>query len=303
MSKLGSPAYQVTKALNQTFTPGRSRHAAKQRDQADGHIYSIGTMRTYVEDAARFARWCRDTYDARDIRAITPEMAHAYLDLLGNRERSGGYIGRVRSAILKLSHALHGEPWPLGAGWHSDRRPERVYTGDQVAQIVADLQVHARDPQVAHVVRLQQIAGLRREEAVRLRGQDIDPEHGLIHLERGTKGGRPRQVQVDAEYQAYLQELVARAERHRDGHVFQGRGDLGRRVERAVDEACRRLDIQDQGTHGFRKTFAAGRYAQLRAEGLDDQDARRSLTNDLGHGRIQVTYNYVQRADASGTRE
>ena len=295
MSKLGSPTYQVTQVLNQVFTPGRSRHAAKQLGQTDGHIYSIGTMRTYVEDAARFARWCRDVHDVRDIGEITAEMANAYLDHLAGRERSGGYIGRVRSAILKLSHALHGKRWNLGAGWHSDRRPERVYTDDQVAEIVADLQAHARDPQVAHVVRLQHIAGLRRREAVRLRGQDIDSERCLIHLERGTKGGRPRQVQVDAGHQAYLRELEARATQHRDGHVFQGRGSLGRRVERAVDEACRRLGIPDQGTHGFRKAFAAGRYEQLRAEGLGDVQARRELTGDLGHGRVQVTYSYVPR--------
>lgn len=296
MSKFGSPAYQVTNALKTLFTPGSSRHSDKRAGQVDKHIYGIHTMRAYVEDGTRFAIWARDQYGVKNVREITPEMACAYIDDLAARERSGGYIGRVKAALGKLSVALHGYRWELGTGWHSDPHPERVYTPDEAAQIIDDLQRHARDPQAADVVRLQTVAGLRREEAVRLRGQDIDPDRGLIHLERGTKGGRLRQVQVDREHAGFLQSLKARAAGCSDGCVFQGRGSLGRRVEQAVDQACRRLGLVDRGTHGFRKTFARARYDQYQAEGMSDPEARQALTGDLGHGRRQVTYSYVSRA-------
>ncbi len=295
MSKLGSPPYQVTQALNRIFTPGRSRYQDKATGRAEGRIYGIRTMRTYVEDCSRFAKWARDQYGVRDIRQITPEMARAYLDGLAAKERSGGYIARVKAAIGKLSIALHGQKWELGAGWHSDRRPERSYSPVEAKRIEANIRERGRDKQPADVVGLQRIAGLRREEAVRLRGQDIDPKRCIIRVDKGTKGGRPREVRVDPQHRDYLSSLKERAAQHRDGHVFQGRAGLGRRTEDAVRYACQRLGIQDRGTHGFRRMFAQERYRKYREQGLGDREARRELARDLGHGRIAVTYSYVPR--------
>lgn len=292
---LGSSAYQVTKALQGVYTPGESRCEGKATGAADGHIYSRGTMQTYVESATRFAEWVRARYGVKDIRQITPEHGQAYLADLASRERSGGYIGKEKSAIGKISVALHGERWDLGPGWHSDRRPERVYTPAQAQAIIASLRAHARDPQLADVAMLQTIAGLRREEAARLRGQDIDVPQCTVSPDKGTKGGRPRTVQVDRQHQGYLQALQERADRHRDGFVFQGRASLAARAERAVDEACARLGFADQGTHGFRRAFAQERHEEYQGEGLSDRQARQRVARDLGHGRVEVTLAYVPR--------
>ena len=213
--------------------------------------------------------------------------------MLAAKNRSGGYLGRIKAAISKLSVALTGESWELGEVWHSQRHPERRYSPENARQIVTNLREHARDPQVAEVACLQVIGGLRHQEAVMLRGKDIDADRCVLHLERGTKSGRPRKVLVDKKCRGYLQALKKRAGLHSDGHVFQSRGRLGRRVERAVDEACKRLGIQDQGTHGFRGTFANVRYGEYRAAGLSEREARRMLAVDLGHGRVAVTYSYV----------
>ena len=297
---MGSVAYQVTQALKGIFIPGGSRHQDKARGLAGGRIYSFGTMRAYVETGTRFAKWARSRYGVRDIRKLTPSMAREYVDELATKERSGGYLGKVTAAIGKLSIALEGEKWDLGGGWHSDRRPERAYSDVDAGRIVQDLRERARDPQLGDVAELQQAAGLRRREAVQLRGQDIDPGRGVLRLEKGTKGGKVREVLVATEHKGFLQKLKECAGNHRDGHVFQGRGSLAKRLERAVDGACKRLGIRDQGTHGFRGTFAHRRYAAYRGQGLSDRQARRRLAGDLGHGRIEVTYSYVARG-AVGT--
>lgn len=293
MSKLGSPAYQVTQVLNSVFTPGRSRHEDKQRGQAEGRIYGIGTIRAYVEQCTRFAKWARMEYGVRDIRELTPEMAREYIDRLAAKERAGGYLGQVKAAIGKFSIALHGQKWDLGGTWHSDPRPERAYTLEQARAIEADLRLHARDKQVADVVKLQRIAGLRREEAVRLRGHDIDLERCALRADKGTKGGRPREVQVDPQHLKDLETLKERAAQHSDGYVFQDRRGLGKRTERAVEEACKRLGIADQGTHGFRGLFAQQRYQEYRDAGMSDRQARLEVAHELGHGRISVTYSYI----------
>ena len=80
-----------------------------------------------------------------------------------------------------------------------------------------------------------------------------------------------------------------------DGSVFRGRGGLARRVENAVAAACKRLGIARMGVHAFRKTWAQERYHAYREQGLSDTQARRQLSRELGHRRIDVTYHYVPR--------
>jgi integrase len=116
---------------------------------------------------------------------------------------------------------------------------------------------------------------------------------------KGTKGGRPRNVDVDLKHREFLVRLKDRAEGHRDGHVFQGRGHRGqslvRRTQDAVRCACERLGIESYGTHGFRRTWAQEQHQALLAQGLSDHESRQSLAEELGHGRVAVTYSYVPR--------
>lgn len=295
MSKLGAPSYQVKIALTKLERFGHSKHQAKQHGAVESGIYSHSTRQDYQRDCSRFATWARDHHGVRDIRNLTPAMAREYLDGLAAKGRSGNYLGRVKAAIGKLSVALHGKKWDLGSTWHGDRQPEHAYTPQQAVLVEQNMRQHARDKQTADVVKLQRIAGLRRKEAVYLRGQDIDVERCILRLSAGTKGGRFRTVPVDAKHRGYLRSLKERAGKSKDGHVFRGRGGLANRTERAVSNACKRLGLTDHATHGFRKMFAQARYREYRTQGLTDRQARTEVARLLGHGRIEVTYSYVAR--------
>ena len=137
--------------------------------------------------------------------------------------------------------------------------------------------------------------GLRRQEAVYLRGQDINVEKCTLTLVKGTKGGKVRTVHIDPKHREYLAKLKQQAADNGDGSVFRGRGGLARRVENAVVAACKRLGISRMGVHAFRKTWAQERYRAYREQGLSDIQARRKLSRELGHRRIDVTYHYVPR--------
>jgi integrase len=305
---MGHPSvtYQVKEALNHIFSPGDSRHDLKARGLDRRRITSINTMRAYVKSCSLFARWCQDQYAVRDINDITPEMAMDYIDELLERELSGGYIGKVSAALRKLDVALresgawdHDAPALLepGGGWHSERRPERAYTPEQAEMIISEMDRIARDRQAPLVARLQRIAGLRITEAVMIRGEDIDPATGILNVDRGTKGGRPRTVTIGSAHRGFLETLCDRAEEHRDGHVFRDRGHLGqglaRRTGGAVRAACARLDIECYGTHGFRRCWAQARHRQLTLAGADDRSARQAVARGLGHRRIDVTKSYI----------
>ncbi len=311
MSKSGSVVRQVEMALQAIFTDGVSRAELKARGLAGQRIVSHRTMQDYLADCCRFARWCKLAYGISYLREITPKMAEEYVQGLVDLDRSGGYIGKVKAAIRKLDVAMKKRGWrkrnapdllAAGGGWHSDRRPERAYTPDQAAQIVAFMHEHARDKQAADVAQLQRVVGLRVSEAAMIRGQDLDvssPDFCVVHVVRATKGGRPRTVTVSVAHRAFLERLVEQAEVHRDGHVFRGRGDRGRslarRVEGAVRYACDRLEIACYGTHGFRKCWAQELHRMLGGQGFDDQAARREVAQGLGHNRVNVTYSYIPR--------
>jgi len=186
-----------------------------------------------------------------------------------------------------------------GGGWHSDRRPDRVYSSQQAKEIIAEMRENAKDPQTADVVALQRVARLRVSEATMIPGEDLDVEECKVRVVKGTKGGRFRTVHVDEGHADFLARLKRRAEGHQDGHVFQGRGcrgqSLASRTNGSVRHACERLGIECYGTHGFRKTWAQEQYRRSREEGLDDCESRQELARGLGRNRREVTYSYVLR--------
>jgi integrase len=297
----GGITHQVNRALKRIFTPGQSRHADKRVSFPDGssladrRIYSIRTMRSYVRSCVRACKWIRDKYGVRDIRNIKSGMVRDYLDHRARQGRAGGTIGRDAAALGKLDRALHNDKrrWDTGGNYHSDRRPERVYSSKDADRIEASMRSSARDKQTADVVKVQRVTGARVSEAVRLRGKDIDLKKNTVRFEKATKGGRARVVKFDAKDTPFMEKLKERAERNRDGHVFQNRASLVKRVQGSVSEACKRLGISLAGTHGFRKLFARERYRHYRKQGMSDAEARQSLSRDLGHNRVDDMASYL----------
>ena len=295
----GSPVYQAEKALKPGFASGQDRHEAKAKGTAKRKIFSRSTMETYLTDIADLIEWVRAEYGVKDADQMTSEHARAYLDSLAARNLSGGYLSRKRSAIAKYCQIKYGTRWDLGGTWHSDARPEWAYTAEQAEELIANLRAHARDPKIANVVKLQATAGLRILESVHLRASDIDPAHCMIRVEEDTKGGKVRVVRVDPQHQHFLEDMKTQGE-HNDKdrqHVFRDRGKprhgLDKRASRAVAEACDRLQIICYGMHGFRKMFAQQRYAEYRAQGMSDLEARETLMHELGHNDPKEMDSYL----------
>ena len=77
--------------------------------------------------------------------------------------------------------------------------------------------------------------------------------------------------------------------------MFVHRQMLGRGYYDERRRACERLGSENRGTRGFRKTWAAEYYADLREAGLYDQDARREVSHGLGHNRVNVLSHYLSQ--------
>jgi integrase len=302
----GSLGYQMMKALQGIFRPGASRHDAKRYHRDAELITGINTMRCMSADVHQFARFVRSNWpEVKQLSNVRQEMAIAYIEELGDRERSGGRIARVCASLRKLDIACRKvgvfplDSPPLlphkdqgGPGsFHSKPKPI-PYTKEE-AQAIID-QITPQDPVVARLLRLMWASGLRISEAVYLRIQDIDLVNGTISLNKEgnvnrTKGGKPRIFSYSPVFQEFMVDLKNSPGIQRTSHLFMDRMGLAERARKRVRQVCRELGIRQLGTHGFRKTFSVEEYHRARLHGADDRQALLETSHKLGHNRIDVT--------------
>ena len=289
-------------ALRRLEAFDQSRAAAKRNGTAGKKIFSFSTRHEYQRVCARFARWAEDKYKIKWLRDLKPEHAEVYISHLRQQGRSPDYVSKVISAIRKLNTAMNEMGWYSPdaprllveeCGRHSDPKPV-PYTPEEAEQLIAEL--YRRDPQYGQLAQLQHVTGLRREEAVHLQAGCIADDGNAVMLQgpgTHTKGGRERQIPIDEENCEFMRQLRQQALSHPDRHVFVHRKTLGRAYDNARYAANKRLGIESRGTHGFRKSFAAGLYRGRLDEGTSDADARREVAEALGHRRTSVLKYYI----------
>lgn len=164
-----------------------------------------------------------------------------------------------------------------------------------------------KDEHVRMSLRLQQAFGLRREEAIKIQPRWAD-RGGHLHLKASwTKGGRERSVPIRTEQQRALLEQAKR---------LAGLGSLIPRGRQYIEQ----LRIYERHTanaglskmHGLRHAYAQLRYQELagwpsphaggpskaklsEAQRSIDQQARLTISKELGHVREQITAVYLGR--------
>jgi hypothetical protein len=187
--------------------------------------------------------------------------------------------------------------------------PNRIFvtnTSKAKSVIEADL-AKVRDVHVRMSLRLQQAFGLRREEAIKFMPSVADRGDYLQLKPSWTKGGKARQVPIRTEEQRKIVNLT---------HKLAGKGSLIPSNRNYIQQ----LRVYEGHTnraglskmHGLRHAYAQRRYEeltgwlspaaggptsdQLTAEQRDrDQEARLTISKELGHEREQVTAVYLGR--------
>ena len=165
-----------------------------------------------------------------------------------------------------------------------------------------------RDLWVRISLELQRAFGLRREEAIKFQPKFADRDDHLELKATWCKGGRSRTVPVRSESQ---REVLRRAhELAKGGSLIPSDRSYAQQLriyERQVSNAgLSRM-------HGLRHTYAQERYEELTgwecpaaggpsSEELTpeqreiDREARMTITEELGHGREQITIVYLGRS-------
>lgn len=184
--------------------------------------------------------------------------------------------------------------------------PDRRYVTNENKGQVLDGRLDAvKDAHVRMSLELQAAFGLRREESIKFQPSYADRGDKLVLKPSWTKGGRGRELPIRT---AAQREVLDRA------HKLAGKGSLipaklnyfkqvGRYVRATVKAGFHAM-------HGLRHAYAQGRYLELTGwlaptaggphqceltpeQRALDREARLQISEELGHGRTQVSAIYL----------
>ena len=185
-----------------------------------------------------------------------------------------------------------------------DRRS--YVTPENKAQILDEDKLrHITDQHTQMSLRLQAAFGLRREESIKFNVSYADQGDTIRLKSSWTKGGKARTVLVRTEMQRQLLNEL---------HQFAGKGSLIPQEKSYIQQRhvyegqCKQVGLSNM--HGLRHQYAQERYEELtgwkapKAGGLKqkmlspkeriiDQQARQTISHELGHERIDIVAVYI----------
>ena len=296
------------------------------KDMFGGGHY--GTVKAHCDRWLAFVKWCRSEQgpginDARQIdRKVLADYAAYLRDMVRRGDLAVSTAQNRLSSVNRTMAALRGDqyvklPSPSKAlGMQRTGVRHSVPQGqdrEQVKQIVNALCRH-HQLRAAAIALLARATGMRLREAIladlpRLSREADDL--GRINIQEGTKGGRagasaPRWIAVDDYVLGALgfarqaspagsRNLIAPSESYRS---------VLREIVRPARDTLNAHNLK--GFHELRAAFACERYELITTHRapindgqccqLDqhlDHEARRQISYELGHGRIDVVAAYI----------
>ncbi|MGE8047862.1 integrase domain-containing protein [Pseudomonas monteilii] len=296
------------------------------KDMFGGGHY--GTVKAHSDRWLAFVKWCRSEQgpginDARHIdRKVLADYAAYLRDVIRRGDLAVSTAQNRLSSVNRTMAALRGDqhvtlPSPSKAlGMQRTGVRQSVPQGqdrEQVKQIVNALSSNHQQ-QAAAIVLLARATGMRLREAILAdlpRLSREAKELGRINIQDGTKGGRagasaPRWIAVDRHVRDALtfagqisppgsRNLIAPHESYLS---------LLQQIIRPAREILHAHDLK--GFHELRAAYACERYEQItkhrapinggeccQVDKTLDREARRQISCELGHSRIDVVAAYI----------
>lgn len=271
---------QIDQSLKSCLAIGRS----KRPDKIDGsyrkYIYSWQTYRSYMKQLGLFARWCKETHNARYIKECRQYVA----EYLQTRSDLSVWTQKLDLAALQKLYQEYppeAPEKPFGVALQPRLRKD-IKRSRQQAVRDADFSVSNN----ADLITFCKCTGLRRSELQELRGTDITVDGLQLHITRNTKGGRWRMAPITgtAEEIAMVQRMCQEAGDSRvwphvpsSADIHSYRADYCKRVYLQHARSVDQIPSADKYyCRGDRKGLILDKSAMLEA------------SRALGHNRIDV---------------
>lgn len=288
--------------------------------------YGAGCYGTRASHEARwrlFADYAKSqgVKDARDVtRELIVEYGEALRTKVGFGELSVRYAQNLLSSVNVVMETMRGDrrvritPAAL-VGKRSNVRCEAPNGLDRavVEQVIRALEVSG-ERRVALIAELARELGLRFREACLLDNRQAlrdARERGAINVTAGTKGGRGQKVDRWVPISDRAEKTLTRAVYIQAAGANLIPADQSYRQWREhAYHVWRRVSSEHglRGFHDLRAAYACERYNQITgfaapavdgrraASKADDVRARRTIAQELGHGRVDVLAAYVGSA-------
>ncbi|WP_439254146.1 integrase domain-containing protein [Pseudomonas monteilii] len=296
------------------------------KDMFGGGHY--GTVKAHCDRWQAFVRWCRSEQgpginDARQIdRKVLADYAAYLRDVVRRGDLAVSTAQNRLSSVNRTMAALRGDqyvalPSPSKAlGMQRTGVRQSAPQGqdrEQVKQIV-DALCRDHQQQAAAIVLLARATGMRLREAIladlpRLSREANDL--GRINIQDGTKGGRagasaPRWIAVDGHVLGALK-FARQVSPVGSRNLIAPHESYLILLQESLRPARDILHTHNlKGFHELRAAYACERYEQitqhpapindgqcLQVDRNLDREARRQISYELGHGRIDVAAAYI----------
>ena len=288
---------------------GQAGCIALQR-AGDAKKLSHESVKKYSLAWGQFSRWAKE-HNVKQMERITPDLVKQYgYELAQKADDSEIKSSTAQDRITAVNRVLHlagRSDWKSISSTKECGIAKRIHIRDGTPDALDRTVYQARlatlaSPRGVAICELARNLGLRSKEASLLDARKAlhqAQESGFIRVKDGTKGGRLREIEIINKGQMDALQVAAQAQGQApavmppDLNWKQWRqGEL-----RTVREAM-------GGLHELRSAYACERYEAITGHAapcaggqiLDkdvDYGARLVISEELGHGRIDVVSEYV----------
>ena len=285
---------------------GAYKNLLAQLDKVHRHNRqgSYQTRRRYYESMQRFCRFLAEEYRLEKLKNISPKHIEAYVAYMKQREIKPATIktdlAGIRFMHGKLSEARHEIPdnSKLSLERRSFGKMDRTWRTEEFNRFLDVCFAYDRDDYIA-IACLARYGGLRIHECFRL--DTATAEHAIrsgILVIKG-KGGWIREIPLASRVQTEMEKMLKRTQRGQKLFVPPD-SQTHTEIEKLQDFIIRhRAQFQSEDrsyplhAHGWRHTYAQEQYLSLVQSGQSELEAKRRISQLLGHNRPDVVNIYL----------
>ena len=276
---------------------------------------SYKTRERYEEAFNRFLRFVARQHRLEKLQNISAKHMESYFASLQKKGLAASTLKTEASAVRFWFDKIPNTKYrlPSNVGLQLDRRKfggvDRTWSDSEFSRMIGECWKAKRDDWEACIV-IARYAGLRIHEIMR-----IDTAIARAALKTGVitikgKGGKTRQVPINETIRIEFEKFLKLTPMGHKLFVPGGKPtDLVTKELQAFIRSHResvQLPDSDETKHitfhGLRHTYAAEQYTRLIQAGHSEYDARKRVSELLGHNREDVTRIYlagVKKADSS----
>ena len=302
----GSVYYQTAELSKVIFQEGvKKDDRVNPKHQHYQKIASYNTMKSYRDIWNNFFNYLREHWKIKDCENIDSQHVLSYIDYKIEYYPSKQYLQKIVSAIGKLEVALiqytklkygtsnnydfsirnflnkEATNLKLVANNYHNRaykKPKELISNlsSPLHQIAAKIELEGGSRvEACSLIKKEQLLGYKVDEITKV-------QKGVVFTKE--KGGKEGEVFISIDtYSSLIHQIntVGIFKIYRDKYM------------KDIRDTCERLNINPEGTHGFRWNFAQRRLFEYASASYTYEQSLKLVSHEMKHNRASITEHYI----------